>query len=80
MEKPARDWFIKQHLVFFFGLIPLLEDTTFVQEPEINNNFQGRPGLNLKWLFSDVVGCKITSPLHNMLFHPSDAKIGIYYH
>lgn len=68
MEKPARDWFIKH--TSFFGLIPLLEDTMLVQEPVINNDFPGRLGLNLKLLFSDIVGCKITSPLHKHAISP----------
>lgn len=47
MEQPARDPFIKQHPAFF-GLLPSLEDTMFVQEAVINNDPAGRTGLNYK--------------------------------
>lgn len=37
MDQLARDQFVKQHS-FFFGHIPSLEDTMFVQEAAINND------------------------------------------
>lgn len=71
MEQPARDRFIKQHPIFF-GLIPSLEDTMFVQEAAINNDLVGRPGLNYKLQISDTVGFKITSPhMLNMICYLS---------
>lgn len=54
MEQLARDLFMKQHPIFF-GLIPSLEDTMFVQEVAINNDHTGRPGLNYILQFSDTV-------------------------
>lgn len=51
MEQLARDRFMKQHPIFF-GLIPSLEDTMFVQEAAINNDHTGRLGLNYILQFS----------------------------